>query len=107
LDGIYLHRQLTDCSLVEVLLLLIGLTHIYFLIKTCFDPLGKEAINRLLDCQLSALSTITDDPMYCVLNMRLTCGDLHCKHDQHGQPVEAVMNCGSSKGSLKLIPRNL
>ncbi len=45
--------------------------------------------------------------MYCVRNIRPTCGVLYSEHDQHGQPVEAVVNCGSSKGSLKLIPESL
>jgi hypothetical protein len=41
--------QLTDWLLVEVALLLIGLTKIFF-VKTGFDRLG--GINRLLDYQL-------------------------------------------------------
>jgi hypothetical protein len=42
LDGIYLPKQLTDWPLVEVALLLIGLTHISLLRKTSFDPLGRD-----------------------------------------------------------------
>jgi hypothetical protein len=40
LDGIYLPKQLDDWPLVEVALLLIGLTHISF-VKTGFDLLGR------------------------------------------------------------------
>jgi hypothetical protein len=42
LDGIYLPMQLTDWPIVEVALLLIGLTHISLLSKTSFDPLGRD-----------------------------------------------------------------
>jgi hypothetical protein len=43
LDGIYLPIQLTDWTLVDVALLLIGLTHIFWT-KTSFDSKKKSIV---------------------------------------------------------------
>jgi hypothetical protein len=51
--------QLTDGPLVEVALLLIGLTHISF-DKTSFEWTLSEEISRLLDCQLSLELTVQE-----------------------------------------------
>jgi hypothetical protein len=60
--------QLNDWPLVEVELLLIGLTHIFFFTKSSSDPLGRDQISFRLQAQI----TWTDISVLVVLMLEVT-----------------------------------